>query len=82
MNRGLLKGFFRSYDSCIPLTVQSDSLKHPNDMYSKNMLNGVYCFSTFCLILMSSLLALPHNAASGSRGKQKKIDNNVHGMLK
>lgn len=48
----------------------------------KNMLNGVYCFSTFCLILMSSLLALPHNAASGSRSKQKKIDNNVHGMLK
>ncbi len=35
MDRGLLKGFFRSYDSCIPLTVQSDSLKHPNDMYSK-----------------------------------------------
>lgn len=27
MDRGLLKGFFRSYDSCIPLTVQSDSLK-------------------------------------------------------
>ena len=48
----------------------------------KNMLNGVYCFSTFCLIFMSSLLALPLNAASGSRGKQKKIDNNVHGMLK
>lgn len=51
-------------------------------MYSKNMLNGVYRFSTFRLILMSSLLALPHNAASGSRCKQKKFDNTVHGMLK
>ena len=24
---GNIKGFFRSYDSCIPLTIQSDSLK-------------------------------------------------------